>query len=86
MSSRTSGQHQERPNGEADFGWHITNAVVWQLQILECNSSTGTAAPYAEALVDSQSQLIKKPILRRPTNADQHAVAEQDLNQTSWYQ
>jgi len=60
MSSRTSGQHQERPNAEADFGWHITNAVVWQLQILECNSSTGTAAPYAEALVDSQSQLIKK--------------------------
>ena len=61
MSSRTLGQQQGKPVGqiycgdiaepvEADVGWQIADAVDWQLQRLERNSSTGTAVPYAEGI------------------------------------
>jgi len=61
VSSRTLGQQQGKPVGqiycgdiaepvEADVGWQIADAVDWQLQRLEHNSSTGTAVPYAEGI------------------------------------
>jgi len=53
---------------EADVRWRIENAVDWQLEGLERNSSTGTAAPYAGQGKQWQSQSNEESHFRM--NAD----------------
>ena len=97
MSSRMSGQPQQKPNGrmfwddivgsvEADDERQIAVADNWQLHRLACSSSTGSSAPCPGDIGGPSEQACTRPAPGRPASAAQYAVDVTVLDHISWCQ